>query len=239
MRQLLPALFLLPILLSLPACGGTDHCVVIRGGTIYDGTGSAPFEADLAVNDDRIVAIGDLSGKTGALEIDASGLAVAPGFINMLSWANVSLIQDGRSMSAIRQGVTLEIMGEGTSMGPLNEVMRQEKIDRQSDIKYDVSWTTLGEYLQHLEDRGISTNVASFVGATQVRQHEIGYEDRPATVEEMERMKELSGSAPRSPTFRRPSPQPRSSSSSPARPPSTTGCTSPTSATKVTRSSRP
>jgi N-acyl-D-amino-acid deacylase len=184
-------MLLLPVFLSLPGCRGTDHCVVIRGGTIYDGSGSAPFEADLAINDDRIVAIGDLSSKTGALEIDAAGLAVAPGFINMLSWANESLIQDGRSLSDIRQGVTLEVMGEGTSMGPLNEAMRQEKIDRQSDIKYDVSWTTLGEYLMHLEKRGVSTNVASFVGATQVRQHEIGYEDRPATMEEMERMKEL------------------------------------------------
>jgi N-acyl-D-amino-acid deacylase len=184
-------LLLLPLALLLPACGGIDHDVIIRGGTIYDGTGSAPMTADLAIDGDRITAIGDLSGKTGTTEIDATGMAVSPGFINMLSWANVSLIEDGRSLSDIRQGVTLEVMGEGTSMGPLNEEMRQEKIDRQSDIKYDVSWTTLGEYLQHLETKGISTNVASFVGASQVRQHEIGYEDRAATPEELERMKAL------------------------------------------------
>ena len=191
MRRLVPALLLLLLPVVLPACRSVDHDVIIRGGTIYDGTGSEPFQADLAITGDRIAEIGHLADLRGALEIDATGLAVSPGFINMLSWANVSLIEDGRSLSDIRQGVTLEIMGEGTSMGPLNEEMRQEKIDRQSDIKYDVSWTTLAEYLQHLEDRGISTNVASFVGATQVRQHEIGYEDRLATPEEMERMKTL------------------------------------------------
>ena len=165
--------------------------VVIRGGTLYDGSGVEPVVADLAIDGDRIAAVGDLSGHTGRAEIDASGLAVAPGFINMLSWANESLIEDGRSLSDIRQGVTLEVMGEGNSMGPLNETMRQEMVDRQSDIEFDVTWTTLGEYLQHLEDRGISTNVASFVGAATVRIHEMGYEDRDPTPEELDSMLQL------------------------------------------------
>jgi N-acyl-D-amino-acid deacylase len=192
-RGCLPAALLLP-LLTLPACRGVeepDHDVVIRGGSIYDGTGAAPVVADLAIDGDRIAAIGDLSAARGATEIDAAGMVVAPGFINMLSWANESLIEDGRSLSDIRQGVTLEVMGEGTSMGPLNEAMRAEKIERQKDIVYDIPWTTLGEYLEFLEDKGISTNVASFVGATSVRQHELGYEDRAASPEEMERMKAL------------------------------------------------
>jgi N-acyl-D-amino-acid deacylase len=184
-------MLLLPVLLSLPGCRRADYDVIIRGGTIYDGSGSAPSEADLAISGDRIAVIGNLDGKSSRVEIDATGLAVSPGFINMLSWANESLIQDGRSLSDIRQGVTLEIMGEGNSMGPLNEAMREEKIERQSDIRYDVAWTTLGEYLQHLEDRGVATNVASFVGATSVRTHEIGYEDRSATAEELERMQNL------------------------------------------------
>ncbi|MGB5295804.1 MAG: D-aminoacylase, partial [Thermoanaerobaculia bacterium] len=158
---------------------------------LYDGSGAPPVVADLAIDGDRIVALGDLAGHVGRAEVDATGLAVAPGFINMLSWANESLIQDGRSLSDIRQGVTLEVMGEGNSMGPLNEAMRQEMVDRQSDIEFDVTWTTLGEYLQHLEDRGISTNVASFVGAATVRIHEMGYEDRDPTPEELDSMLQL------------------------------------------------
>lgn len=165
--------------------------VVIRGGTLYDGTGGAAVQGDIGILGDRIAAIGDLDGRQGHSEIDASGLAVAPGFINMLSWANESLIQDGRSLSDIRQGVTLEVMGEGFSMGPLNEEMKQEALNRQSDIHYAVAWTTLGEYLQFLEDEGISTNVASFVGASTVRVHEMGYEDRDPTTEELERMQAL------------------------------------------------
>jgi N-acyl-D-amino-acid deacylase len=165
--------------------------VVIRGGTLYDGTGGAVVQGDIGILGDRIAAIGDLDGRQGHSEIDASGLAVAPGFINMLSWANESLIQDGRSLSDIRQGVTLEVMGEGFSMGPLNDEMKEEALDRQSDIHYAVDWTTLGEYLQFLEDKGISTNVASFVGAATVRVHEMGYEDRDPTPEELERMQAL------------------------------------------------
>ena len=191
MKGLILALVIPSALLLISACGKEEFDVVIRGGILYDGSGVEPVVADLAIDGDRIAAVGDLSGHTGRAEIDASGLAVAPGFINMLSWANESLIEDGRSLSDIRQGVTLEVMGEGNSMGPLNETMRQEMVDRQSDIEFDVTWTTLGEYLQHLEDRGISTNVASFVGAATVRIHEMGYEDRDPTPEELDSMLQL------------------------------------------------
>ena len=191
MKSLVLALVIPSALLLISACGREEVDVVIRGGTLYDGSGGSPLVGDLAIDGDRIVAIGDLQGHAGRAEIDASGLAVAPGFINMLSWANESLIQDGRSMSDIRQGVTLEVMGEGNSMGPLNETMKQEMVERQSDIEFGVDWTTLGEYLQHLEDRGISTNVASFVGAATVRIHEMGYEDRDPTPEELDAMLQL------------------------------------------------
>lgn len=175
----------------LSACKPQEHDVIIRGGTIYDGSGGQPLRADLAIDNDRISLIGDLGDQKARLEVDADGMAVAPGFINMLSWANDSLIQDGRSLSDIRQGVTLEVMGEGTSMGPLTPSMRQDELDSQSDIKFDLPWTTLGEYLQFLEDRGISTNVASFVGASTVRIHELGYDDRQPTPEELGRMQAL------------------------------------------------
>lgn len=177
-------------LFSTQASSKSEHDFVIRGGTLYDGSGGPGVVADLAIDGDRITAIGKLDGHTGDSEIDATGLAVAPGFINMLSWANESLIQDGRSLSDIYQGVTLEVMGEGSSMGPLNDKMRQQKIDRQSDIKYEVPWTSLGEYLQYMEDRGISTNIASFVGASTVRIHEMGYEDRDPNETELNNMKQ-------------------------------------------------
>jgi len=163
--------------------------VIIRGGHIYDGSGRPGASADVAIAGDRIAAVGDLSDR-GA-EIDARGLAVAPGFINMLSWANVSLLVDGRSMSDIKQGVTLEVLGEGSSMGPLNDAMRQDLLDRQGDIKFDVSWTTLGEYLDYLVARGISCNVASFVGATTIRVYVLGYEDRFPTPHELTQMRDL------------------------------------------------
>jgi N-acyl-D-amino-acid deacylase len=169
----------------------SEYGVVVRNGTLYDGGGNAPFVGDVAINGDVIAAVGKLENARGKIEIDAKGLAVAPGFINMLSWATESLIQDGRSQSDIRQGVTLEIMGEGESMGPLNKAMKKEMLERQGDIKYPVKWTTLGQYLDFLARRGISCNVASFVGATTVRIHEIGYADRPPTSNELERMKRL------------------------------------------------
>ena len=168
-----------------------DYDVVIHNGTIYDGHGGAPFTGDVAIDGDTIAAIGALDGVRGRIDVDAGGLAVAPGFVNMLSWSVESLIQDGRSQSEIRQGVTLEVMGEGTSGGPLNEEMKVQKVERQGNIRYDVEWTTLGEYLEYLARCGVSPNVASFVGATSVRIHEVGYEDRPPTPEELARMREL------------------------------------------------
>ncbi|HEX9730182.1 MAG TPA: D-aminoacylase [Gemmatimonadales bacterium] len=175
---------------ALAACA-PDYDIIIRGGTVYDGSGDAPVTADVAIAGDTIAAIGDLSGGSAREEIDATGLAVSPGFINMLSWATETLIEDGQSQSDIRQGVTLEVFGEGWSMGPLNEAMRQEELDQQGDIKFDIPWTTLGEYLDHLVARGITPNVASFVGATTVRIHEIGYDNRPPTPDELDRMRAL------------------------------------------------
>ncbi len=172
--------------------------LVIRGGTVYDGSGGEPYVADVAVSRDRIALVqkaGPNSGRSpavrGKVEVDAQGLAVAPGFINMLSWATESLLVDPRAQSDIRQGVTLEVFGEGWSMGPLTAEMKKEVVKRQADIKFDVTWTSLGEYLEGLERRGVAVNVASFVGATTVRIHEVGYADRPPTPEELERMKEL------------------------------------------------
>jgi N-acyl-D-amino-acid deacylase len=176
---------------SSPDDASPDYDLIVRGGTVYDGLGNVPTQTDIAVNGDRIAAIGDMSDATATVEIDASGKAVAPGFINMLSWAVVSLIEDGRGMSDVMQGVTLEVMGEGSSMGPLNDVMRAEMLDRQGDITFDIPWTTLGEYLEHLEARGISPNVASYIGAGTVRTHEIAYENRRATDEELARMQVL------------------------------------------------
>ena len=164
--------------------------LIIQNGTVYDGSGGEPRKADIAIQGDRIAAIGPVMGTAEAF-IEADGLAVAPGFINMLSWSSDSLIEDGHSQSEIRQGVTLQVMGEGWSMGPWNESMKQRELSSQGDIKFDIEWDTLGGYLQFLENRGISPNVASFVGATTVRVHEIGYEDRAPTPDELESMKAL------------------------------------------------
>ena len=181
----------------LAACAPppSSHDLILRGGTIYDGSGEAAYVGDVAIDGDRIVALGNVGNAEATLEIDVTGLAVAPGFINMMSWANETLIEDGHSQSDIRQGVTLEVMGEGHSMGPLNDEMRDEMIAGQGDIRYDVEWTTLGEYLQFLEDRGVSPNVASFIGAGTPRDYVIGKEDRPPTDEEMDQMRELVGFA--------------------------------------------
>jgi len=179
-------------LLLLFACAGCTRApqydLVIRHGTVYDGTGSAGVVEDLAIQGDRIAARGDLSSARGRQEVDASGLAVAPGFIDMLNHSETSLIEDGRSQGMIRQGVTLAVFGE-SSMGPLSERMKQDLKERQSDIKFDYTWTTLGQYLDHLVQRGVSTNVASFVSAATVRAHEIGYDNRPPTAEELDRMR--------------------------------------------------
>lgn len=160
--------------------------IVIRGGTVYDGTGGAPRQADVAIASGRISTIGKVSERA-PLEIDAAGLAVAPGFINMLSHAWASLIQDGRSQSDIRQGVTLEIFGEYIE-APLNERLRAECVRRQGDFKYDIAWSTVGEYLDHLVAGRIATNVASFVPASVVRRHVVGEEDRRPTAAELEQM---------------------------------------------------
>lgn len=173
------------------ASQGPTYDVILRGGTVYDGSGGAPFVADVAIQGDTLAAVGDLKEARGRLEVDARGLAVAPGFINMLSWATESLLVDGRSQSELRQGVTLEIFGEGSSMGPLNPAMRADMIEQQGDLKFEVPWTTLGQYLEHLERRGVAPNVASFVGATTVRVHELGYANRAPTPEELERMRAL------------------------------------------------
>lgn len=166
-----------------------EYDLVLRGGTIYDGTGNPGFVGDIAIQGDSIVAIGELEDVRGKVEQDVSGMAVAPGFINMLSWATESLIQDGKSQSDIRQGVTLEVMGEGVSMGPLSEEMKMGWMEAMGDLKYDIKWNTLGEYLTYLEDKGVSTNVASFVGATTLRERAIGFENRPPTETELQQMK--------------------------------------------------
>ena len=168
--------------------------LVIRHATVYDGLGGPPYVGDLAIDGDRIVAVaasGGLGKVVGKQEIDAAGLAVAPGFVNMLSWATDTLLADGRAQSDLRQGVTLEVMGEGWSMGPLNAAMKKEAKEQEGDIKYDITWTTLGEYLDQLAQRGIAPNVASFVGATTLRVHEVGYDNRPPTPAELARMRAL------------------------------------------------
>ena len=176
---------------TAPVVEGPAYDVVIRGGTVYDGTGAPGVRADVAIAGDRVAAVGDLSAAGGRMEVDAEGMAVAPGFINMLSWATESLIEDGRSQSDIRQGVTLEVFGEGSSMGPLSDSMKALSRSQQGDIRYEIEWTTLGEYLEYLERRGVAPNVASFIGATTVRVHELGYDDRAPTTAELDRMRGL------------------------------------------------
>jgi len=184
----------------LPGCVSRDapvestsaaYDLILRGGTVYDGSGETPYQADIGVRGDSLAAIGDLSDAEASETLDVTGLAVAPGFINMMSWANESLIEDGRSQGDIRQGITLEVMGEGSSMGPLNEDMKRRLVEQQGDIRYEVEWTTLDEYLRFLEDRGVSANVASFIGAETPRAHVIGYDDREATPDELEQMRQL------------------------------------------------
>ena len=165
--------------------------ILIKNGQILDGSGNSSYIGDIGINADTIAAIGDLKNAKGLKELDATGLAVAPGFINMLSWATESLIEDGRSMSDIKQGVTLEVFGEGWSMGPLNEEMKADAQKSQADIKYDVDWTTLNGYLEYLVFKGITPNVASFVGATTLRIYTVGFEDRAPTAEELQTMKNL------------------------------------------------
>jgi N-acyl-D-amino-acid deacylase len=191
MRCVLVAFTFLSLSLTIPASQTPPFDVVIRGGTVYDGTGEAGRRADVGLRGDRIAAVGDLTGAPATTVIDATGLAVAPGFINMLSWSTESLLIDGRSQGEIREGVTTEIFGEGSSMGPMTPEMTQRAIKEQGDLKYDITWTTLSEYLRDLERRGISPNVASFIGAATVREYVVGLDDRAPTPEELERMRTL------------------------------------------------
>ena len=172
------------LIAGLLACS-PGYDVLVTDGLVYDGNGGAPYVADIGISGDRIAAIGDLGGNA-ELVIDAGGLAVAPGFINMLSWATDSLLVDGRSQGDIRQGVTLEVFGEGRSEGPLSEAMKAEMT-----APWAGEWTTLGEYLEYMVEKGVSPNVASFVGATTVRVHELGYEDRAPSDDELQRMRDL------------------------------------------------
>jgi N-acyl-D-amino-acid deacylase len=165
--------------------------LIVRGGTVYDGTGAPGRRADIAVKGDRIVAIGNYATTAAPAVVDATELAVAPGFINMLSWSTESLLIDGRSQGEVRQGVTTQIFGEGSSMGPLNDAMKKRMVEQQGDLKFDITWATLSEYLLELERRGVSQNVASFLGATTVREYVIGLEDRKPTPAELQAMREL------------------------------------------------
>ena len=183
---------ILPLLVLLVSCKGKkNYDTIIRNGMVYDGNGGEPVKADIGINADTIAFIGDLKDVTATEEIDAKDMAVAPGFINMLSWANESLIEDGRSQSDIRQGVTLEVMGEGSSMGPLNPGMKTMMQTGQSDIKYKVEWNTLGEYLSYLEKKGVSCNVASFIGAGTVRTYVVGEDNRTASPAQLDSMRML------------------------------------------------
>lgn len=192
-RTIVHTLVILGLLIGCSTSESYD--VLIKNGQIIDGSGNTSFVGDIGINADTIAAIGSLDVAKGTLEVDAKGLVIAPGFINMLSWANVSLIEDGRSQGDIRQGVTLEVLGEGHSMGPLNEAMKKKMIETQQNITYDIAWTTLGEYLEFLEKKGVSTNIASFIGNGTLREYTIGYEKRDPTSEEMEKMKALTRQA--------------------------------------------
>ncbi len=167
------------------------YSVLIHGGTIYDGSGGTPFVGDVALKGDKIVYVGPRAPGRAARVVDATGKAVSPGFVNMLSWANESLIADGRGLSDTMQGVTLEVMGEGDSMGPWTPQMKKRAIQRQGDIKYPIRWTTLGQYLDYMQHKGVTPNLASFVGATTVRVHELGEKDVDPTPAQLTRMRAL------------------------------------------------
>ena len=176
---------------SPPAPPQGPFDVIIGGGTVYDGTGAAGRRADVGIQGDRIAAVGDLRTIQAPLVIDATGLAVAPGFINMLSWSTESLLVDGRSQGEIREGVTTQIFGEGSSMGPLTSEMKRRAVEQMGDLKYSIIWTSLSEYLKQLEERGVSQNVASYIGATTIREHVIGLEDKQATPAQLDEMRAL------------------------------------------------
>jgi N-acyl-D-amino-acid deacylase len=188
---LLVAALTFPIASPAPRPAQAPFDIIIRGGTVYDGTGAPGRRADVGIQGDRIAGIGELTSVSATSIIDASGLAVAPGFINMLSWSTESLLVDGRSQGEIREGVTTQIFGEGSSMGPLTPEMKRRMIEQMGDLKYSITWTSLSGYLKHLEEQGVSQNVASFIGATTIREHVIGLEDKPATPEQLNKMRAL------------------------------------------------
>jgi N-acyl-D-amino-acid deacylase len=188
MKQLL-AIVIISVIIS--SCNQPNYDTIIRNGMVYDGNGAEPFKGDIGINSDTIAFIGDLSKEKAKNEIDANGMAVSPGFINMLSWSPVTLLEDGNSQGDIRQGVTLEVFGEGESMGPLNPKMKADMQRDQPLFKFNVDWNTLGEYMRSLEKRGISCNVASYVGATTIRTHVIGEDNRDPTIAELNSMKSL------------------------------------------------
>jgi N-acyl-D-amino-acid deacylase len=177
--------------LATSAAPPAGYSIIIRGGTIYDGSGGAPYVGDVALKGDKILYVGPRAPGRAARTIDAIGKAVSPGFINMLSWANESLIADGRGLSDTMQGVTLEVMGEGDSMGPWTPEIKRREIKRQGDVKYPIRWTTLGQYLEYMQRRGVTPNIASFVGATTVRVHELGEKDVDPTPAQLARMRTL------------------------------------------------
>ena len=191
MKKILLAIVSLVALFSCKNPNAPSNSVLIKNGTIYDGSGGAPFVGDILIQGDTIAAIEKPNILRGQTEVEANGLAVAPGFINMLSWATESLIADGRSLGDIKQGVTLEVMGEGGSMGPVSDSLRREAEADMGDIKYKIEWTTLGGYLDWLVRRGVSCNVASFVGATTVRQNVLGSRNVAPNAVELEKMKSL------------------------------------------------
>ena len=190
-KTLLASAAIVAALAAAAAAPAPQFDVLIEHGTIYDGSGGAPFTGDVAIKGDRIVYVGPHTEGTAKRVIDAKGKAVSPGFVNMLSWATESLLVDGRGQSDLRQGVTLEVMGEGDSMGPLTPKMKQLAEQRQIDIHYKIDWTTLGQYLEKLEKQGISPNVTSFIGATTVRVHELGEDNVAPTPAQLARMQGL------------------------------------------------
>lgn len=189
MRSL--AFGVLAVFASLAVSAADAPRTVLRGGTVYDGTGAPGRVVDVALRGDRVEAVGTVAALPGDVVVDVTGLAVAPGFVNMLSWSTESLLVDGRSQGEIRQGVTTQVFGEGSSMGPLTPAMKRQMKDDQGDLKYDIPWTTLAEYLQHLEKKGVAQNVASYIGAATIREHVIGLEDRAPTVAELDAMRAL------------------------------------------------
>ncbi len=185
------AIFILILTIACSVSAQNSYDVVIKNGMVYDGSGGKPFKADVGIVGDKVVKVGDLSRAMATTTIDATGMAVAPGFINMLSWATESMIVDPRSLGDLKQGVTTQIFGEGWSMGPLNDRMKKQMKDDQGDLKYDIEWTTLSDYLKYFEKRGVSQNVASYIGATTIRIHVLGEADVQPNAELMQKMRDL------------------------------------------------